>query len=148
MKLSLMLQVADVPANKFVRVKSPLIEESYTLRNDFARKFTNTSKYDTWPNRTSIIDLELSIKFVAMYIKADNPQKYAALLTAFYPYGIVGDMEYFLGELTELPVNLIEKIVAANPRRALRNLLLVTTLSAMRTLSNQKLLLQELQNVS
>ena len=139
--------IADAAANKFVRVKSPLIEESSALRNSFTRNLSNISKYDSWPNRTSIVDIELSIKFVAMYIKADNPTKYAALLTAFYPYAIIGDMEYFLGELTELPVSLIEKIVAANPRRALRNLLLVTTLSAMRTSSNQKLLLQELQNV-
>jgi len=146
MKLSLMLQVANVPANRFIRVKSPLLSQSSTLRNAFARKLS-TYKCDKWANRSSIIDLELSIKFTAMYIKSINCSKYAELLAAFNPFTIVGDAEYFLAELEELPEDLILLIVNTNPRFALRNLLLIQTLVIFAERANQLTLMRELQNV-
>ena len=138
--------IADVPDNKFIRVKSPLINQSSALRNSFSRKLS-TYKCDKWPTRSSITDTELSIKFVAMYIKSVDCFKYAELLAIFNPYAIVGDAEYFLAELPELPEDLILRVVNSNPRFALRNLLLVQTLAMLSDRINQLTLMRELQNV-
>ena len=138
--------IADVPDNKFIRVKSPLINQSSALRNSFSRKLS-TYKCDKWPTRSSITDTELSIKFAAMYIKSVDCFKYAELLAIFNPYAIVGDVEYFLAELPELPEDLILRVVNSNPRFALRNLLLVQTLAMLSDRTNQLTLMRELQNV-
>lgn len=138
--------IADVPDNKFIRVKSPLINQSSALRNSFSRKLS-TYKCDKWPTRSSITDTELSIKFAAMYIKSVDCFKYAELLAIFNPYAIVGDAEYFLAELPELPEDLILRVVNSNPRFALRNLLLVQTLTMLSDRINQLALMRELQNV-
>ena len=138
--------IADVPDNKFIRVKSPLINQSSALRNSFSRKLS-TYKCDKWPTRSSITDTELSIKFAAMYIKSVDCFKYAELLAIFNPYAIVGDAEYFLAELPELPEDLILLVVNSNPRFALRNLLLVQTLTMLSDRTNQLTLMRELQNV-
>lgn len=138
--------IADVPDNKFIRVKSPLINQSSALRNSFSRKLS-TYKCDKWPTRSSITDTELSIKFAAMYIKSVDCFKYAELLAIFNPYAIVGDAEYFLAELPELPEDLILLVVNSNPRFALRNLLLVQTLTMLSDRINQLTLMRELQNV-
>ena len=138
--------IADVPDNKFIRVKSPLINQSSALRNSFYRKLS-TYKCDKWPTRSSITDTELSIKFAAMYIKSVDCFKYAELLAIFNPYAIVGDAEYFLAELPELPEDLILLVVNSNPRFALRNLLLVQTLAMLSDRINQLTLMRELQNV-
>ena len=138
--------IADVPDNKFIRVKSPLINQSSALRNSFSRKLS-TYKCDKWPTRSSITDTELSIKFAAMYIKSVDCFKYAELLAIFNPYAIVGDAEYFLAELPELPEDLILRVVNSNPRFALRNLLLVQTLAMLSDRINQLTLMRELQNV-
>ena len=138
--------IADVPDNKFIRVKSPLIKQSSALRNSFSRKLS-TYKCDKWPTRSSITDTELSIKFAAMYIKSVDCFKYAELLAIFNPYAIVGDVEYFLAELPELPEDLILLVVNSNPRFALRNLLLVQTLAMLSDRTNQLTLMRELQNV-
>ena len=138
--------IADVPDNKFIRVKSPLINQSSALRNSFSRKLS-TYKCDKWPTRSSITDTELSIKFAAMYIKSVDCFKYAELLAIFNPYAIVGDAEYFLAELPELPEDLILLVVNSNPRFALRNLLLVQTLAMLSDRTNQLALMRELQNV-
>ena len=138
--------IADVPDNKFIRVKSPLIKQSSALRNSFSRKLS-TYKCDKWPTRSSITDTELSIKFAAMYIKSVDCFKYAELLAIFNPYAIVGDVEYFLAELPELPEDLILLVVNSNPRFALRNLLLVQTLAMLSDRINQLALMRELQNV-
>ena len=138
--------IADVPDNKFIRVKSPLINQSSTLRNAFARKLS-TYKSAKWPTRSSITDTELSIKFAAMYIKSVDCFKYAELLAIFNPYTIVGDVEYFLAELPELPEDVILRVVNSNPRFALRNLLLVQTLAMLSDRINQLTLMRELQNV-
>ena len=138
--------IADAPDNKFIRVKSPLINQSSTLRNAFARKLS-TYKSDKWPTRSSITDTELSIKFAAMYIKSVDCFKYAELLAIFNPYTIVGDVEYFLAELPELPEDVILRVVNSNPRFALRNLLLVQTLAMLSDRINQLTLMRELQNV-
>ena len=138
--------IADVPDNKFIRVKSPLITQSSALRNSFSRKLS-TYKCDKWPTRSSITDTELSIKFAAMYIKSVDCFKYAELLAIFNPYAIVGDVEYFLAELPELPEDLILLVVNSNPRFALRNLLLVQTLAMLSDRTNQLTLMRELQNV-
>ena len=138
--------IADVPDNKFIRVKSPLINQSSALRNSFSRKLS-TYKCDKWPTRSSITDTELSIKFAAMYIKSVDCFKYAELLAIFNPYAIVGDAEYFLAELPELPEDLILRVVNSNPRFALRNLLLVQTLTMLSDRINQLTLMRELQNV-
>ena len=138
--------IADVPDNKFIRVKSPLIKQSSALRNSFSRKLS-TYKCDKWPTRSSITDTELSIKFAAMYIKSVDCFKYAELLAIFNPYAIIGDVEYFLAELPELPEDLILLVVNSNPRFALRNLLLVQTLAMLSDRINQLALMRELQNV-
>lgn len=138
--------IADVPDNKFIRVKSPLINQSSALRNSFHRKLS-TYKCDKWPTRSSITDTELSVKFAAMYIKSVDCFKYAELLAIFNPYAIVGDAEYFLAELPELPEDLILLVVNSNPRFALRNLLLVQTLAMLSDRTNQLTLMRELQNV-
>ena len=138
--------IADAPDNKFIRVKSPLINQSSALRNSFSRKLS-TYKCDKWPTRSSITDTELSIKFAAMYIKSVDCFKYAELLAIFNPYAIVGDAEYFLAELPELPEDLILLVVNSNPRFALRNLLLVQTLTMLSDRTNQLALMRELQNV-
>lgn len=138
--------IADVPDNKFIRVKSPLINQSSALRNSFSRKLS-TYKCDKWPTRSSITDTELSIKFAAMYIKSVDCFKYAELLAIFNPYAIVGDAEYFLAELPELPEDVILLVVNSNPRFALRNLLLVQTLTMLSDRINQLTLMRELQNV-
>ena len=138
--------IADVPDNKFIRVKSPLINQSSALRNSFSRKLS-TYKCDKWPTRSSITDTELSIKFAAMYIKSVDCFKYAELLAIFNPYAIVGDAEYFLAELPELPEDLILRVVNSNPLFALRNLLLVQTLTMLSDRINQLTLMRELQNV-
>lgn len=138
--------IADVPDNKFIRVKSPLITQSSALRNSFSRKLS-TYKCDKWPTRSSITDTELSIKFAAMYIKSVDCFKYAELLAIFNPYAIIGDVEYFLAELPELPEDLILLVVNSNPRFALRNLLLVQTLAMLSDRINQLALMRELQNV-
>ena len=138
--------IADVPDNKFIRVKSPLITQSSALRNSFSRKLS-TYKCDKWPTRSSITDTELSIKFAAMYIKSVDCFKYAELLAIFNPYAIIGDAEYFLAELPELPEDLILLVVNSNPRFALRNLLLVQTLAMLSDRINQLALMRELQNV-
>lgn len=138
--------IADVPDNKFIRVKSPLINQSSALRNSFYRKLS-TYKCDKWPMRSSITDTELSIKFAAMYIKSVDCFKYAELLAIFNPYTIVGDAEYFLAELPELPEDVILRVVNSNPRFALRNLLLVQTLAMLSDRINQLTLMRELQNV-
>ena len=138
--------IADVPDNKFIRVKSPLINQSSALRNSFSRKLS-TYKCDKWPTRSSITDTELSIKFAAMYIKSVDCFKYAELLAIFNPYTIVGDVEYFLAELPELPEDVIMRVVNSNPRFALRNLLLVQTLAMLSDRINQLTLMRELQNV-
>ena len=138
--------IADVPDNKFIRVKSPLINQSSALRNSFSRKLS-TYKCDKWPTRSSITDTELSIKFAAMYIKSVDCFKYAELLAIFNPYAIVGDAEYFLAELPELPEDVILRVVNSNPRFALRNLLLVQTLTMLSDRTNQLTLMRELQNV-
>ena len=138
--------IADVPDNKFIRVKSPLIKQSSALRNSFSRRLS-TYKCDKWPTRSSITDTELSIKFAAMYIKSVDCFKYAELLAIFNPYAIVGDVEYFLAELPELPEDLILLVVNSNPRFALRNLLLVQTLAMLSDRINQLALMRELQNV-
>ena len=138
--------IADAPDNKFIRVKSPLINQSSALRNSFSRKLS-TYKCDKWPTRSSITDTELSIKFAAMYIKSVDCFKYAELLAIFNPYAIVGDVEYFLAELPELPEDLILLVVNSNPRFALRNLLLVQTLAMLSDRTNQLALMRELQNV-
>ena len=138
--------IADVPDNKFIRVKSPLINQSSALRNSFSRKLSSY-KCDKWPTRSSITDTELSIKFAAMYIKSVDCFKYAELLAIFNPYAIVGDVEYFLAELPELPEDLILLVVTSNPRFALRNLLLVQTLAMLSDRTNQLTLMRELQNV-
>ena len=109
--------IADVPDNKFIRVKSPLINQSSALRNSFYRKLS-TYKCDKWPTRSSITDTELSIKFAAMYIKSVDCFKYAELLAIFNPYAIVGDAEYFLAELPELPEDVILRVENSNPRFA------------------------------
>ena len=138
--------IADVPDNKFIRVKSPLITQSSALRNSFSRRLS-TYKCDKWPTRSSITDTELSIKFAAMYIKSVDCFKYAELLAIFNPYAIIGDVEYFLAELPELPEDLILLVVNSNPRFALRNLLLVQTLAMLSDRINQLALMRELQNV-
>ena len=138
--------IADVPDNKFIRVKSPLIKQSSALRNSFSRRLS-TYKCDKWPTRSSITDTELSIKFAAMYIKSVDCFKYAELLAIFNPYAIIGDVEYFLAELPELPEDLILLVVNSNPRFALRNLLLVQTLAMLSDRINQLALMRELQNV-
>ena len=138
--------IADAPDNKFIRVKSPLINQSSALRNSFSRKLS-TYKCDKWPTRSSITDTELSIKFAAMYIKSVDCFKYAELLAIFNPYAIIGDVEYFLAELPELPEDLILLVVNSNPRFALRNLLLVQTLAMLSDRTNQLALMRELQNV-
>lgn len=138
--------IADVPDNKFIRVKSPLINQSSALRNSVSRKLS-TYKCDKWPMRSSITDTELSIKFAAMYIKSVDCFKYAELLAIFNPYAIVGDAEYFLAELQELPEDVILRVVNSNPRFALRNLLLVQTLTMLSDRTNQLTLMRELQNV-
>ena len=138
--------IADVPDNKFIRVKSPLINQSSALRNSFSRKLS-TYKCDKWPTRSSITDTELSIKFAAMYIKSVDCFKYAELLAIFNPYAIIGDAEYFLAELPELPEDVILRVVNSNPRFALRNLLLVQTLTMLSDRTNQLTLMRELQNV-
>ena len=138
--------IADVPDNKFIRVKSPLINQSSALRNSFYRKLT-TYRIDKWANHSSITDTELSIKFAAMYIKSVDCFKYAELLAIFNPYTIVGDVEYFLAELPELPEDVILLVVNSNPRFALRNLLLVQTLAMLSDRINQLTLMRELQNV-
>ena len=138
--------IADVLDNKFIRVKSPLINQSSALRNSVSRKLS-TYKCDKWPMRSSITDTELSIKFAAMYIKSVDCFKYAELLAIFNPYAIVGDAEYFLAELPELPEDLILLVVNSNPRFALRNLLLVQTLAMLSDRINQLTLMRELQNV-
>ena len=138
--------IADVPDNKFIRVKSPLINKSSALRNSFSRKLS-AYKCDKWPTRSSITDTELSIKFAAMYIKSVDCFKYAELLAIFNPYAIIGDAEYFLAELPELPEDLILLVVNSNPRFALRNLLLVQTLTMLSDRTNQLALMRELQNV-
>ena len=138
--------IADVPDNKFIRVKSPLITQSSALRNSFYRKLSSY-KCDKWRTRSSITDTELSIKFAAMYIKSVDCFKYAELLAIFNPYAIVGDVEYFLAELPELPEDLILLVVNSNPRFALRNLLLVQTLAMLSDRINQLALMRELQNV-
>lgn len=138
--------IADVPDNKFIRVKSPLINQSSALRNSVSRKLS-TYKCDKWPMRSSITDTELSIKFAAMYIKSVDCFKYAELLAIFNPYAIVGDAEYFLAELPELPEDVILRVVNSNPRFALRNLLLVQTLTMLSDRTNQLTLMRELQNV-
>ena len=97
--------------------------------------------------RSSITDTELSIKFAAMYIKSVDCFKYAELLAIFNPYAIIGDAEYFLAELPELPEDLILLVVNSNPRFALRNLLLVQTLTMLSDRTNQLALMRELQNV-
>ena len=138
--------IADVLDNKFIRVKSPLINQSSALRNSFSRKLS-TYKCDKWPTRSSITDTELSIKFAAMYIKSVDCFKYAELLAIFNPYAIVGDVEYFLAELPELPEDVILLVVNSNPCFALRNLLLVQTLAMLSDRTNQLALMRELQNV-
>ena len=57
------------------------------------------------------------------------------------------DIEKMRSELPELPEDLILLVVNSNPRFALRNLLLVQTLTMLSDRINQLTLMRELQNV-